>query len=329
MKRTAFLLLAIVLFLPLLLAAQTAKLPREKAGKISPPTGKIAYFNDKNLWVMDGDGSNAFMVVNAINGDSRISWSPDGKEIAFARKGQVDTRTPNNLGGQHKIYDLFIGYPDSAESNPNFWYNFTTTYGAKYPQWLPNNRVMFTNDMNAHLIDPERPNYQTCFIDPDGGGYEIHRTDYDDTLYNIMMPTVVDNKYAYVLYKTFNPMGVAITTLEKRTFSEKDIGESIKLIPSATAPAWSPDGKWLAYVNSNMSKQGIYITNFELTENYLIFRPTVGRSLQTYPLSWSSDSKWITFGTSDGSLWIIDITGNQLKQITGSGMNIAPAWSRN
>jgi len=77
-----------------------------------------------------------------------------------------------------------------------------------------------------------------------------------------------------------------------------------------------------------MDEQGIYITNEDLTENYLVFRPGVGQTLQTFPLSWSPDSKWLTFGLGDGSIWIIDITGNNLRMILGPGMNEAPAWSQ-
>ncbi len=329
LKKTVILLFLLAMLLPLTLLAQTAKLPASKAGNITVPLGKIAYVHDKDLWVMDWDGKNQYMVVTAQNADGRISWSPDGRVIAFTRQGMVETKTPENLGGKHKIYDIFLGYLDSAQTRTNWWQRITNTLGAKHPQWLPDGRIMFTNDLSAYLADPFKPNYQTCFIDADGKNYKIHRTDYDDTLYNVLMPTLgPDNKYAFVLYKSFNRVGVAVTTLDKRTFSPNDIGKSVKLMPNMTAPAWSPDGKWLAYINPDMNKQGIYITNFELTENYLVFKPTIGRSLQTYPLSWSPDSKWLTFATTDGSIRTIAITGNQLKQITGSGINLAPAWSQ-
>ena len=143
------------------------------------------------------------------------------------------------------------------------------------------------------------------------------------------MPTLGPGRqYAFVLKNRFDPKGVGICPLDKKTITEKDLGDSIKLIPGAAAPAWSPDGKWLAYVETDMTNQGIHITTPDLSEKFLVYKPTVGKNLQTYPLSWSPNSKWLTFGLSDGSLWIIDITGNGLKQLTGPGLNLNPVWSK-
>jgi Tol biopolymer transport system component len=312
------------------LLGQVATLPPEKAGKISVPLGMIAYINDNDLWVMDWDGKNQYKVVTAQNADGRVSWAPDNKRIAFTRKGSVDVKAPNHLGGHHKLYDIFIGYLDSARTNTNWWREITSTLGAKHPEWSPNDgTIIFTNDLNAYSANPLKPNYQTCLMDENGGNYEIVRSDYNDTLLFSTMPTRgPDSMYAFVLYKGFTPLGMAVTSLKKKNLSEKDIGKDVRLLPRVTAPAWSPDGKWIAYVHNDMKNQAIYITNPELTERYLIYKPTVGRNLQTYPLSWSPDSKWITFGTTDGALWIIDITGNQLRQVTGPGPHFAPAWSK-
>jgi Tol biopolymer transport system component len=131
-----------------------------------------------------------------------------------------------------------------------------------------------------------------------------------------------------VLKKRFDPKGVAISALNKKSLSETEIGASVKLIPNAAAPAWSPDGKWIAYIDPDITNQGIYITTPDLSEKFLVYKPTVGKNLQTYPLSWAPNSKWLTFGLSDGSLWIIDITGNGLRQLTGPGLNISPVWSK-
>jgi len=96
-----------------------------------------------------------------------------------------------------------------------------------------------------------------------------------------------------------------------------------------TAPSWSPDGKWIAYINEDMSNMGLYITNPDQTEKYLVYKPGPGQGLQTYTPSWSPNSQWLTFGMQDGSIWIIDITGNGLRQLTGSGLNTNPTWSKN
>jgi dipeptidyl aminopeptidase/acylaminoacyl peptidase len=331
LKNTTKFILLICLTLSLFFSAQAAKLSPEKAGKIEVPMGKIAYIHDKDLWVMDWDGKNQFKVVTALNAAGKISWAPDGKRIAFSRRGTVKTEGPDYLGGSHRVYDIFIGYLDSAHTNTNWWYRLIGGLGARNPEWSADgSQIIFTNDLNAHLAAPLYPNYQTCFTDTIGGSYEIVRTDYKDSLFSTLMPTRgPGNQYAYVVYKGVNPLGIVISSLDKKTLTQDDfINGKVKLIPKVTGPAWSPDGKWLAYVDISITNQAIHIVKPDLSEKYIVYKPTAGLNLQTFPLSWSPDSKWLTFGTSDGSLWIIDITGNQLKQITGPGLNSAPAWSK-
>jgi Tol biopolymer transport system component len=309
-----------------------ARLPAEKAGKIETATGKIAFIRNNDLWVMDWDGRNQFKVVTAQNADGSLSWGPNDKRIVFPRRGKVDVHTPDNLGGQHRIYDIFIGYLDTAlvAQKTNWWMMITGEMGARYPKWSRDgSKIYFTQDLNANYINAVLPNYQTAWVDTAGGEVHIHRTDYNnnDSL-GIIMPTIgPDKKYAFVVFKGTKTLGVGISTLDKRTLTKDDLGKSVKMIANATAPAWSPDGKWLAFIVSDINEQGIFITNPDLSENYMVFKPGPGQTLQTYPLSWAPNSKYLTFALGDGSIWSIDITGNGLKQLTGAGMNISPAWS--
>ncbi|UCD16609.1 MAG: PD40 domain-containing protein [Candidatus Zixiibacteriota bacterium] len=332
MKKTITLtLLSAVLITSTGWAQQDRKLPPEQAGKIGVPLGQIAFLRDKTVWIMNWDGSNQQKLVTAGNANGRLSWAPDGKRIAFVRQGEFKLQGPDNLGGFHKVYDLFVAYVDSAGVNTNWWRRLTTGLGGRYPEWQPDgNTIVFTNDINAEYVNADRPNYQTCSIDTVGGSYRLFRSDWQDsTDLHAIMPTMGPaNLYAFVLFKGFNPAGIVIAPRDVTNFTEKLIREKLKSVPKGYAPAWSPDGKWLAYIHNEMANQAIYITTPDLSEKYLVYKPPIGQNLQTYPLSWAPNSKWLTFGLSDGSLWIIDITGNGLKQIVASGLNVAPAWSK-
>lgn len=335
LKKVMLSALIICLMLPLLLSGQsdnTAKLPKEKAGAIDQPTGKIAFIRDKNLWAMNWNGTDQIVVVIAENASGKLTWAPDGRRIAFCRYGLVDLQGPDHLGGKHKVWDVFVGFLDSAQAerpNTNWWRRLTFNLGGRYPEWArDDNKIIITNDLNANVVNASNPNYQACLIDSEGDNYEIIRTDWRDSEKHMLMPTLgPDNKYAFVLLENVNPAGVVISSLDLKTLDKEAAGK-LKFIPKATAPGWSPDGKWIAYILKSMDDQGIYITNPDLTENYLVFKPGIGQTLQTFPISWAPDSKWVTFGLGDGSIWIIDISGNNLRMILGPGMNEAPAWSQ-
>ena len=336
MKRAAFSVLIICLLLPVLISGQTntvPKLSKEKAGVIDQPTGKIAFIRDKNLWAMNWNGTNQVKVVTAENASGKLTWSPDGKSIAFCRFGMADLKGPDHLGGKHKVWDIFIGYLDSAiadSPNTNWWRRLTTDLGGRFPEWYRGeNKIIFTKDLNANFINALSPNYQVCFMDSVGGNFEILRTDWKDSEKHMLMPTLgPDNKYAFVLVEGVTPAGMVISSFEVKTLDKESV-RKMKFLPKATAPSWSPDGKWIAYIVKSVDQQGIYITNSELTANYEVLKPGIGQILQTFPVSWSPDSKWVTYALGDGSIWIVDVTGNNLRMILGPGTNEAPAWSQN
>jgi len=73
---------------------------------------------------MNWNGTDQFKVVTAENASGKLSWSPDGKSVAFCRYGMVDLKGPDHLGGKHKVWDIFIGFLDSARGetpNTNWW----------------------------------------------------------------------------------------------------------------------------------------------------------------------------------------------------------------
>lgn len=332
LKKVIIVILTAIFFCPVLIMAQPAKLSPARVGQIGVPLGKIAYIRDGDVWVMEWDGRNQMKVVTAQNADGRLSWAPDGKRIAFVRKGQVDLKGPDGLGGQHKVYDIFIAYLDSVNTNTNFWRRITDELGGRHPEWqLDGKRIAYTKDLNAQYANAILPNYQICRMDTVGGSPDT--VAYDKELADRLasMPTFgPNNQCAFILHKEgAKPVGMVVAPMNLlKNLSDLEIKTKAKYMTGVTAPAWSPDGNWIAVIQTEMANQGIFIVKPDLTEKFLVYKPSSGQTLQTYPLSWSPDSKWLTFAIGDGSVWIIDITGNGLRQIAPPGNNLAPAWSK-
>lgn len=95
-----------------------------------------------------------------------------------------------------------------------------------------------------------------------------------------------------------------------------------------SAPVWSPRGDKIAFVKSRNGKFGIGVMNKDgsgermLTESYLDESPT-----------WSPNGRVIIFSRESrgergkSSLWSVDLTGRNLRQVATSGMASDPAWS--
>jgi len=312
--------------------AAAEKLPASAAGEIGKPTGRIAFVRNKNVWVMDHRGQNQMKVCEATNADGRLSWSPDGRRIAFTRSGTINFKSPAmGEGGFHKVYDVFQALLDSAEVGATyFWYRMTDDLGSRNPEWNRNGEIILTRDMMASQANAFFPNYQVCILDPEGGNIEILRKDWQTMPEFFISPSMNGRgDIVFVHFYQQKPQGIAVLPRDKFMTSLDSVRtQSIKM-KDAVSPSWSPDGKWIAYINNNMTEPGLFLTTADLSKSYLVWEPPTP---STYPStsqpSFSPNSKWLTFATTDGSIWICDITGNQSKRISGPGMDTYPAWSK-
>jgi hypothetical protein len=107
----------------------------------------------------------------------------------------------------------------------------------------------------------------------------------------------------------------------------------------ARSPAWSPDGRFIAFWassnvigRSGMSRaQGAYEL-YLLDPGTLQLQQILGVVKNTSRLVWSPDSEWLAFtgeiGSSEDSLWLISADGSLLQSIDrGSDLDFYPAFN--
>ena len=93
-------------------------------------------------------------------------------------------------------------------------------------------------------------------------------------------------------------------------------------------PAWSPDGRTLAFVNGQgYEKYEICLLSLQ---DRTITRLTSNTSHEFFP-AWSPDGTSIAYSsdaTGDYEIWVMDPTGKNARQITKSpGLDSRPSWS--
>lgn len=309
------------------------KLPAEKAGEIGEPAGKVAFLREGNVWMIDVQSGQQDKVCEVGNANGRLTWSPDGREILFTRRGQTSYDSPTGgEGGQHRLYDLFIASLDSVYANNRlFWRRITNNLGSREPEWsADDSQIVFYRDLNAGVVDAIMPNYQICTMNPDGSDLTILRKDYANPGDEFLVtPSIrADGTIACVYFTELKPMGLLTIGPDEYMKRMDSLKERAKKNAQCVAPRWSPDGNWIAYISTDMDANGLYLASADLSQKYLVFAAPAGAFVTTVTPSFSPDGKWLTFSTTDGSVWICDITGNGARRLCGPGMNTAPAWSK-
>ena len=93
------------------------------------------------------------------------------------------------------------------------------------------------------------------------------------------------------------------------------------------SPAWSPDGKWIAWTSTRDGNQELY---YSAPDGSNVKRVTSDPGIDAHP-SWSPDSKKIAFATErwgDLEIAVYNLEGETLTRLTASdGLDDYPAWS--
>jgi TolB protein len=262
--------------------------------------GRIAYAVNGTVWTVDTDGSDPARVTSpayspawspdhkaiayadadspggvlhvvtaddnyplstGVAKDSQPAWSADGKQIAFAR---VDTSQPTEYS------EIWLVNRDGTNMRP-------LTHMACFnrdPSWSPDGKKLVFWSSSDH-----------CTPGPGQGNYELY---------------------------TINADGTGL----KRLLTATNSG----------APAWSPDGKTIAFAGDNCNHDGsgagfeiCVITNLDPTTAHRI---TNLSGDQADP-AWSPDGKSLAF-VNGGAIWTMKSDGSSPKQFIGGALT--PAW---
>lgn len=301
------------------------------------PPGRIAFIKDGGIWIMDSDGSDRQQVSSVTNAKGRLSFSPDNKMIAFSREGKDANKLPSDEGGMHLLHDIFLAFVDSAGTNTSWWKRVTFGLGSFNPEWSANDSIIyFQNDINANYVDYIVPSHVVAKVSISDGHAANLRKDWQTINTWMIQPSFTrdGSNMAYVIsYSTaadqynFQKKGIKILDMASIMAPESELRKPSEGLGNAVAPSWSPDGKWLAYVSNDMRDAGIFIVSSDLKEIRKIFGSTVTQQVNPDPVGWAPNSKWMTFATMDGVVYVIDINGENLTPISGTGNHSNPTWS--
>jgi Tol biopolymer transport system component len=263
------------------------------------PSGRIAFVDHGDIYVMNTDGSNMRNLTNsAAFQDIDPDWSPDGKFIAFASLGDVALSgiyIMNADGSnQHRITEY-----DSSHVIP----------GCAYPTWSPDgNYIAYEDDagyLNAiFVVNADGSNLRYVIYT----GFGVLGIDWSPDgkllIYSQTLGYTSDADIRVIDEDANDPLGTS-----SRSFN---LPEGFN-----AGPKWSPDGNLIAFG----SEDGIVVMNADGSNI---------RSINNYGRGpcWSPDGKFIAF-SKNGAIYIMNVDGSNMRKLTDtpsleSGL---PSWA--
>ena len=219
-----------------------------------------------DVYMINADGTNMLNLTNHLAEDWGAVLSPDGQHIAFV----------SDRDGNDEIYLM----------NPDGTHVTRLTHSADRdisPTWSPDGRqIIFMSD---RLGNWENTNWQLFVIDIETG---IEAQFSDEIIAGGMYAPEWSPDGNHILFSSGKPGALQI-------FTRNEDGESEELLGTGTGAIWSPDGRYIAFLDKGA------------TDRYQIFLMNADgknrRKLTQFDsylsgMAWSLDGKYLAFTSS-------------------------------
>ncbi|MCK5146088.1 PD40 domain-containing protein [bacterium] len=281
---------------------------------LSPKGDKLVYLSNRSDYIdihmlTTFDGKDRGRIVKGQRSEifeelhwtrPGMSWSPDGKQIVFAAKA----------GDQDALYTVDIIYKEITGS-----YKLGLE-GIHSPSWSPDGEAIVFMGIQHGQSDLYLFMLATA---------EVRRL--TDDVFSDMDPTwssdgreiaFISDRRSFLGDKEFTDKIADINYSQTDLFSiDIETGTMTRHTDDAflqTSPAWSPDGRSIAYVSDESGIANIYMFNRDIEQHYPITNLLSG----VQQLSWSREGSRIAFSSFYDGGYDIYMISNPLDIESGS-----------
>ena len=260
--------------------------------------GLIAFHSERSgnrdIWIMNTDGSNPRQITFDGAWDSIPAWSPEGRRLAFQSDRDGD-------------FELYI-YDLDTMSTRQVTFNSCADYG---PTWSPDgSRLVYYANCNS--AEDQR---EIFVVDVDGSDID-QITDYGD--HNNRFP-VWSPDGNWITFTGYDNDGYYIYTM-------RSDGSDIRRLTRGCVSSFSPDNTRLLF-SSYCQGGEVNVMNLDGTN---IIQLTDTPSHENSTPAWSSDGQHILFQSDrdgDFEIYLMDADGSNVIQLTSNpALDGAAVW---
>ena len=274
------------------------------------------------IYTVNGDGSNLTLVTHGTD----PTWSPDGKQIAFARWGSAYPGLyVANADGSNERLVYGAQRIRSPKWSPNGKYIAFTqdkTTKEREPRWklglIELNKVIDADTTRNVLTEPQCSNL--CYV-PSWGNDSVTLA-YTDPGVGILATSIISGSASLIL----GPTGTYFDTAA-------NIPRPILHMPTIQSSEWSPDGKRIVYAQQAHDRWELNIINADGSNSTAITRPDpilyvlYDKVVHNVAPTWSPDSQEILFLSDRNGKWeffVTDASGSNIRQVLKSVTDLVP-----
>jgi Tol biopolymer transport system component len=290
----------------------------------------IAFMRDRDIYVMNSDGTGQTNLTRMKAGVGGGVWSPDGKKIAFFARP----------AGERSLDIYVINADGTGESN----LTRTKASTEAAPSWSPDSkRITYLRGSDPsgelftdiYVMNAEGTSQTSLIKARDTKYFEVG---FESPEWSPDGEKIAFVRTARVVPDKSAPSSAVPATGPSSLFMMKPDGTGLRKLSKEMSyaqsplwsPLWSPDGKQIAFSGAGDSGEKKYVVNADGTELRELLL-NVQAHISSY--SWSPDGKKIAFAAvhyrGELDIYVIDADGTGQTNLTSTKTIIEdePSWS--
>jgi Tol biopolymer transport system component len=324
--------------------------------RFSPDGTKIAFSSDRafhgsyDIWVIDLASGKLTQWTKSSNDEFEPAWSPDGSEIAFVSGVGNNGKTIEAMNASGAERTLATAPPGARLNSPSFspdgkkiaYVQFASNKSILmisgvhagtgddvfpfFPDWLPGNRILYAGNGKIRLTTLDHGETRDI---PFQAEFTLDRPAYRHKKFNFDSPTPQQAKG--IVSPTLSPDGKRVVFEALNQLWLMDVGGKPQPLTNdkfyKEDPAWSPDGKKLAYSSDKAGTEDIYILDLGTKKEK---RVTPFDDSAEVSAAWSPDGRMLAYQNQFGATFILDLATGAHRQVVGPLFAPSkPSWSAN